>query len=175
MALSFGMHLALFCFVQFGGSAVARASEDAPPTTGVVAVLLGAAGSTKTLGKPAVVLPDRSAAANDGPPVIIRTPAKPYYFQAAELTQKPLVLRDVPSDLLFDVPDVPPHAAVLRLLINELGEVDEVIIDDSSVPEAVAQSIIEAFRKARFHAGEIDGTPVKSQVRIEVMLEKPLS
>jgi hypothetical protein len=45
----------------------------------------------------------------------------------------------------------------------------------SGVPEAAAQSIIEAFRKVRFHPGEIGGIPVKSQVRIEVTLEQASS
>lgn len=171
MALSFAMHLALFCFIQFGSSAVAGVSEDTPPITGVVAVTLGAAGSTQTPVKPAALLPDRPAAANDGPLATIRTAAKPYYFQAAELTQKPLVLRDIPPNLIVDLPEAPPQAAVLRLLINELGEIDEVMIEESSVPELAAKTIIEAFRKTRFHPGEREGIPVKSQVKIEIMLE----
>lgn len=105
----------------------------------------------------------------------LRAPDKPYYCLPAELTQTPLVLRDIPPDLIFDLPDAPPQAVVLRLLTSELGEVDEVIIDDSSVPAAAAQPMTEAFRKTRFHSGEIGGTPVRSQIRIEVTLEKPSS
>jgi hypothetical protein len=98
-------------------------------------------------------------------------PAPPYYFSAKDLTQKPLVVRDVPADLTLIVPDVPAQAATLQILINEYGEIDQVIVEDSLLPEAAQKTVVDAFVKARFHPGEINGVPVKSQLRIEIMLE----
>ena len=99
-------------------------------------------------------------------------PVPPYYFAAKDLTQRPLVLRDVPGDLMLVVPGVPAQAATLQLLINEYGEVDQVIVEDSLLPDAAQKTVVDAFVKTRFHPGEIDGVPVKSQVRIEIMLEE---
>jgi len=98
-------------------------------------------------------------------------PAPPYYFAAKDLTQKPLVARDVPADLTLIVPDVPAQAATLQILINEYGEIDQVIVEDSLLPEVAQKTVVDAFVKARFHPGEINGVPVKSQLRIEIMLE----
>jgi len=98
-------------------------------------------------------------------------PAPPYYFSAKDLTQKPLVVRDVPADLTLIMPDVPAQAATLQILINEYGEIDQVIVEDSLLPEVAQKTVVDAFVKARFHPGEINGVPVKSQLRIEIMLE----
>ena len=96
---------------------------------------------------------------------------KPYYFAAKDLTQKPLVSRDVPADLMLNVPDVPSQAARLQILISEYGDVDQVIVENSLLPEAARKIVVDAFSKLKFHPGEMNGIPVKSQLRIEVMLE----
>lgn len=98
-------------------------------------------------------------------------PVKPYYFAAKDLTQKPLVFRDVPVDLILNVPDVPSQAARLQILISEYGDVDKVIVENSLLPEAAQKTVVDAFSKLKFHPGEMNGIPVKSQLRIEVMLE----
>jgi hypothetical protein len=98
-------------------------------------------------------------------------PVKPYYFAAKDLTQKPLVSRDVPADLMLNVPDVPSQAARLQILISEYGDVDQVIVENSLLPEAARKIVVDAFSKLKFHPGEMNGIPVKSQLRIEVMLE----
>jgi len=102
-------------------------------------------------------------------PALLAVP--PYYFSAKDLTQRPLVLHDVPADLMLVVPGVPAQAATLQLLINEYGEVDQVIVEDSLLPEAAQKTVVDAFVKARFHPGEINGVPVKSQLKIQIMLE----
>ena len=111
--------------------------------------------------------------AENGSPILpALLPVPPYYFSAKDLTQRPLMLRDVPADLTLVVPDVPAQAATLQILINEYGEIDQVIVEDSLLPEAAQKTVVDAFAKARFHPGEINGVPVKSQVRIEIMLEE---
>ena len=99
-------------------------------------------------------------------------PLPPYYFSAKDLTQRPLVARDVPADMMLVVPDVPAQAATLQILINEYGEIVRVIVEDSLLPEAAQKTVVDAFVKTRFHPGEINGVPVKSQLRIEIMLEE---
>lgn len=96
--------------------------------------------------------------------------AAPYYFATKELTQKPIVIRDVPVDMLLHVPGVPTQAAVLRMLINEYGDVDRIIVENSLLPDSAQEIVIDAFSKIRFHPGEIRGTSVKSQIKIEVIL-----
>lgn len=118
----------------------------------------------------AAKIPQEAGSSSSILPALLSVP--PYYFAAKDLTQRPLVLRDVPTDLMLVVPGVPAQAATLQLLINEYGEVDQVIVEDSLLPEAAQKTVVDAFVKTRFHPGEINGVPVKSQVRIEIMLEE---
>jgi hypothetical protein len=94
------------------------------------------------------------------------------YFPADSLTQRPLVAVDVPPDLTLVVPGVPAQAAVLRLFINEYGDVDSVIVEDTLLPDAAQKKVTDAFSQLRFHPGEIRSVPVKSQLRIEVLLKE---
>ncbi|MEJ8858355.1 energy transducer TonB [Variovorax robiniae] len=64
------------------------------------------------------------------------------------------------------------HAGILALYIDEQGEVRQVTADDSSVlPPAFEQAAREAFMAARFAPGQLDGLPVKSRVRVEVVFD----
>ncbi len=98
--------------------------------------------------------------------------AKPYYFAVKDLTQRPLVARDVPADFMLTAPEVPPQAATLKILISEYGDVDKVIVENSLLSEAAQKTVVDQFSKLRFHPGEVNGIPVKSQLRIEIMLEE---
>ena len=97
---------------------------------------------------------------------------KPYYFAVKDLTQRPLVARDVPADFMLIVPDVPSQAATLLMLISEYGDVDKVIVENSLLPEVAQKTVVDEFSKLKFNPGEVDGIPVKSQLRIEIMLEE---
>lgn len=97
---------------------------------------------------------------------------KPYYFAIKDLTQRPLVVRDVPADFMLIVPDVPSQAATLQILISEYGDVDKVIVENSLLPEVAQKTVIDEFSKLKFNPGEVKGIPVKSQLRIEIMLEE---
>lgn len=96
---------------------------------------------------------------------------KPHYFSAKELTRKLLIARDIPSNTLLIVPGVPEQAATLRIQVNEYGDVDKVIVEASLLPEAAQKLVIEEFEKIKFHPGEINEVAVKSELKIEVMLE----
>ncbi|HYD81747.1 MAG TPA: hypothetical protein VEC06_18255 [Paucimonas sp.] len=97
--------------------------------------------------------------------------AAPHYFSSKDLTERPRVLRDIPENLTLTLPDVPPQTAIVRLLINERGAIDRVVMEDSTLPEHAARLVAEAFSETRFHPGRIDDVPVKSQLRIEIALE----
>jgi hypothetical protein len=93
----------------------------------------------------------------------------PRYFKLSELTEKPLVVQDVPDDLLRDIPGVSAEPMVLRLFINELGRVDRVAVESSRLSEAEERRVIDAFQATRFEPGKVGRLPVKSQLRIEVL------
>ena len=64
------------------------------------------------------------------------------------------------------------HVGVLSLFIDEHGQVQRIEADDAvSLPDALAQAAREAFMAAQFAPGEIDGTAVKSSVRVEVVFD----
>ncbi len=96
---------------------------------------------------------------------------KPYYFQPSELTEQPVVVVDVSPDLSAVFSSGLSQLAVLDLLINESGDIDDVIMENSSLAEPAQQLIKNAFSKTKFNPGKVAGMPVKSQLKIEVVLE----
>ena len=93
------------------------------------------------------------------------------YYTTNRLTRPPQV--DIPPEL--DAPELEKTggtgAVVLQLWISDRGNVIDAIVEKSDLPEAFAKHSIMAFRNARFHPGEINGVPVRSQVHIEVSYE----
>lgn len=98
-------------------------------------------------------------------------PLSPHYFQIDELTEKPLVLQDVSPVLTLGLPDATSQTVVLRLLINEQGEVDQVLVESDNLALPVQDLVKAAFGKLLFESGKIDNIPVKTQLMIEVNLE----
>lgn len=133
------------------------------------------AGRDKPVGEPSAYPADTLPIANPAiaaPPIpTLLSRSEPHYFRPSELTQKPVVSLDDPSDMKLLVPGLPPRPAILRLLINDEGEVDRVVVEDSYIPEPTEHLIIDAFLKIKFHPGKIGRIPVRSQLRVEVMLE----
>lgn len=97
--------------------------------------------------------------------------SRPYYFKASELSQKPKVLIDIPFDLAQSIYSKSSKQAILHLMINELGNIDNVIIDSSDFSEQEQKLISAAFKNTKFDPGKIDGNPVKSHIKIEVLFE----
>jgi hypothetical protein len=118
--------------------------------------------------------PASSQAASDIPPPIVNImlPPEQYYFHSSELTEKPQVLFDISATLAASLSSEVAQSTVLRLRINEHGEIDEVIIDASDYSEEEKRSIIAAFEKIKFEPGKINNQPVKSELKIEVAVEK---
>lgn len=98
--------------------------------------------------------------------------AAPKYHRAAELDQRPQIRVHVEPQFPA-LALAPTGRAVLRLYIDEAGEVDEVAIESADVTGAFAEAARKAFAAARYYPGVKDGKPVKSLVRIEVLFGLP--
>lgn len=98
----------------------------------------------------------------------------PYYFQSQELTEKPRVFRDIPADMVIVLPDVPTQPVIARLYINEHGDIDKVELENSELGEEAQRFVTNAFAKIKFVPGRIDGAQVKSQLKIEFMIQSAI-
>lgn len=134
--------------------AAATSAPSAPARTASVAT--AAASSTPAAG----LAPSKPAAEPELPPA-------PAYLAGGKLDPGPRPLTDID-------PAYPPEAnlqegqVVLRLLINEAGEVDNVAVVRASPKGLFEASALTAFSAAKFSPGKLLGVPVKSQVTIEV-------
>lgn len=105
----------------------------------------------------------------DTPPPTASTelPPAPDYLNGATLDPGPIPLADI-------VPEYPESAhlqeglVVLRLLINEKGDLDNVAVVRSFPKGVFEEAALAAFGPAKFSPGKLLGIPVKSQVTIEV-------
>lgn len=95
---------------------------------------------------------------------------EPYYFNSRELTQKPLVAVDIPVGFALLVSEAQSQIAILRLLINEYGDIDRILVEDSSLPEQTKTVLLNTFNEMKFHPGEVDGKAVKSQLTLAIQL-----
>ncbi len=187
LLLSLGAHLALGLALGGGGLiGDAGAPVRHEPRTRLEA-RLGAADRRAAAPVPAPVpapaaapaAPKVEAAAPPGDETaagesaLLPVPSLPgaHYFGANELTEKPHVLRDIAPDQLRVLPDVVARPARARLLINELGGIDKVVIEDAFLSEQAARFVIDALEQIRFYPGKLGDMPVKSQLRIEVVLQ----
>ena len=87
-----------------------------------------------------------------------------------------------PQPTLPVVIDYPQFAATrgsyvseLSLFIDETGKVIRVRIDGNPLPPAMEDSVRSAFMGTAFSPGIVDGLPVRSKIRIEVVFEEDLS
>jgi hypothetical protein len=119
----------------------------------------------------AIPAPSQSQDSSGETSIIPIYPSEPHYFLANELTEKPLVLQDIPPTLNLSLRGAAVQPVVLRLLINEQGDIDRVEIDESELPEEAEKLVIQAFSKIKFYPGKLDASFVKSQLRIEVILD----
>lgn len=92
-----------------------------------------------------------------------------HYFTTKELTTKPYPL----SEIEFGSTEADVTPAVGKLIIciwiNELGDVTQTTLEHSELPEVVANAAIKAFEKTHFKPGELDGQPVATVMKIEVI------
>lgn len=99
----------------------------------------------------------------------------PHYYGPREVSERARPAQDIdlePPELL----GVPGQGKLILLLwINESGSVDRVETESSQVDNAIEKVIAEQFRRARFAPANLDGRPVKSRMKIEVVVRPPVS
>jgi hypothetical protein len=189
LTISCLLHAALFFMPYLGvstsasGSAVQGGQKLQPPRTLNATLALekqsafAAAQPSPELaegGSPADAPAGRTAA-EETHPALTRTegigllpiPA-PTYYTTDQLTKRPRPTAE--ADL--DTPEIRPIFAsgtiILKLWINELGDVIAVDVEKTDLPEIFSRTAAAAFRNLRFVPGEINGRPVGSMMRIEV-------
>lgn len=102
----------------------------------------------------------------------VPAPPLPRYFRAAELDRRPTPVTDI-------LPEFPREAAVrtgrvrVRVLINEQGIPDQVVILKAEPAGVFDESARAAFGTARYSPGMAGGVAVKSELLVEVEYEDP--
>jgi hypothetical protein len=93
------------------------------------------------------------------------------YYELDQLTAKPVLLLEpqLDSNVADDV--VASGKVVFALRISNQGEVVEVIVDFSELPEIFVQAASKAFMASKFVPGELNGNKVGALMRIEVVYE----
>lgn len=97
---------------------------------------------------------------------------EPRYFPANELSEWPSVLQDIPPDKTIALPNAPLQPARIRLLINEQGDIDKVVFEDSLLSDEAKHFVKDSFATVKFKPGKIGDLAVNTQLRVEVMLER---
>ncbi len=94
------------------------------------------------------------------------------YLPASMLTERPVVLKDIDSELLAS--HWLSEAKIIRclLLINEYGDVDRVEMESSGLSAQMQSVLRQRFLAARFSPGKLDGSAVRVALRIQVQLHE---
>ncbi|MFM9968990.1 MAG: energy transducer TonB [Burkholderiales bacterium] len=120
--------------------------------------------SSKTSGKTsgaapaAVLLPERGML-----PI-----AAPAFYSSDQLSKRPMLLGDDPLDATPPLVLASSGKLMLKLWINDQGQVVQAETEKSNLPQEFALAAAQAFKQARFAPGERGGLPVGSIIRIEV-------
>jgi hypothetical protein len=93
------------------------------------------------------------------------------YLPRRLLTQAPTSDRPIVLPYPSAGPVQGHYVAVAALYIDEHGWVRDVRFEGEPLPSALHEAARESFLAARFRAGEVEGQPVKSRIRIEVTFE----
>jgi hypothetical protein len=111
---------------------------------------------------------------DEAPVLPALTGTEPYYFLPGELTESPVVVRDISPRMVEALPDMSRRPVHVHLLINEEGDVDQALIDEETLSKQAKRFISEAFTTVKFRPGRIGELPVKSELSIEVTLDQVL-
>jgi len=138
-----------------------RAPE--PPPRAVEAPPLPAPESPRVEAKPAPPGTTRESTS------VAAIPAT--FLDPSALTEKPRPLREPRLDLLTPIL---ARAGLVHLVlyINEHGVVEDVQIDSATLPPAAVERAAAIFAAVPFSPGRIEGTAVRTRVRITVGAEE---
>lgn len=165
------MHAALALMLFLGGSKSAsnpavQGGQKLKPPRALIVTLLSEKGAFAPVAAASVKEARPTEARNA---VIGLTPMpEPRYYATSQLSKRP----QPTTEAELDAPEIRSMLAagtiILKLWINELGEVISVEVEKSEVPELVATTAVEAFKRLRFVPGELSGRRVGSVMKIEI-------
>ena len=99
--------------------------------------------------------------------------ALPYYHPPEELTQRARIVKGIDLELGKLKNAVGTGKAILKLWVNEVGEVDRVETESSNLDGIFDEAVQSQFRSVLFQPAEQNGIRVKSLMRIEVEVLPP--
>ena len=92
----------------------------------------------------------------------------PTYYTTDQLTKRP----QPTAEAELDAPEIwsvdASGTIILKLWINELGDVISVDVEKTDLPEIFSQTAVAAFRHLHFVPGELNGQRVGTMMRIEI-------
>jgi hypothetical protein len=91
------------------------------------------------------------------------------YLPVSVLSERPKLLKDIDPEWYLQGLDLPSLSALL--LINEYGDVDDLVIDIPFLTPMLLEDLRTRFRAARFLPGRLHGQPVKVALRVVIQLE----
>lgn len=154
----------------------APASEANPPASRTAPTPEEASNPPSVLrpsvGQPAAGDAEAGTALSTTTPAPSSDASDSYYVPRPLLSVTPIAKQAV---LLAAPPEAAMHGryvGILSLFIDEQGRVQRITFDEPSLPEAFERAARETFAAAQFTPGEIDGTAVKSRLRIEVIFDE---
>jgi TonB family protein len=98
---------------------------------------------------------------------VLPVPA-PAYYSTDQLTKPPRPTSEPKLDVPRSIARSVSGRVVLRIWIDELGNVASVEVESSNLPETISGTAAAAFGKLHFVPGEIDGQRVRALMRVEV-------
>jgi hypothetical protein len=98
----------------------------------------------------------------------------PYYYAPREVSEraKPIQGIDLQPPELDDFPGT--GILILVLYIGKEGSVDYVDIVSSQLDPSIENAVVSQFRHAKFAPAKLDGQPVGSRMKIEVLVKPPM-
>lgn len=143
-------------------------SESAQPPPGVAPTgTTPSAAPERATSAQEDVRPASTAATNEAKGVDAPLAAAPDYAFGVRLDPGPRPLEDIEPEYPDPV-NLREGVVVLRLLISDTGHVDNVAVVRAEPRGVFEQAALDAFSRARFSPGLAAGTPVKSQITVEV-------
>lgn len=95
----------------------------------------------------------------------------PDYYTTDQLTKRPQPTGVADLDKPETSTIIASGKMVLKLWIDDLGDVVDVLVEQSELPEVISRSAVEAFRRLHFVPGELKGRRVGSVMRIEIIYD----
>jgi len=96
----------------------------------------------------------------------------PAFYATNQLTKRPRPTSEPKLDVPELGPVFPQGKVILKVWINELGQVVSVGVEESDLPESVSATATAAFARLRFVPGEINGRRVGVLMKIEVTYDE---